>query len=120
MHISDDTPINTPKHPDSRMKMVLPGSLEWLFLQQFLSRTLSPETRQRWLEPLLWYEEEAYDGEFVHDFICAGDLMCWARDGFDRLGDKWPEADGRGLVRLQCLDTCSPGHAVSQPLLSIH
>ena len=69
--ISDTDPINEPKHPRSGMRMVLPGSLEWLYLQKLRSTKLTPQIRKRWMEPLRWYKKDAYDGEFTFDFICA-------------------------------------------------
>ena len=102
----------------------MPGSVEWLYLQRLRSTKITPQIQKRWMEPLLWYQKDAYDGEFCHDFVCAKDLLCWARNCFDRCGDRWPKADGKLLVRtynsaFNCLQ-CRTSHGCCQRKLCVY
>ncbi|KAK9809576.1 hypothetical protein WJX73_003708 [Symbiochloris irregularis] len=88
VYISEDTQINPAKWQG--MKLVKPGSHDWLMLHNLRSRKVRAAARKEYMKRLKWYKRDAYDGEFVYDCVCANDLLCWARDCFDRNGDIYP------------------------------
>ena len=68
--------------------------------QMLRAQKFPQSMKNNWLKRLRWYKRCAYDGEFCFDFVCACDLLCWARDNFDRMGDKYP-GDNPPLVSMQ-------------------
>lgn len=65
---------------------------------------VSSALRKEYLKRIKWYQRHGDNGEFTFDFVSACDLLCWARDNFDRNGDRYPgENPDRVVAPCFCL-----------------